>query len=342
MTDRLRLDLAGWSQQPFGDDWVAFCQVAETADRLGFDGLWLQELHFRPDRAPFPALMPLAAGLFARTERLRIGLGVVLLPLHSPLLLAEALAQLDVQSGGRLDVGVGRGSEAQVYAALGIDFTTRHERFVEAYTTLRQAWMTGVVSVAGPDGPMPAVAIRRPYQQPHPPLYLAGSSPETLAFAVRERLTLLLSLEPPTTWPPAAYCAACAAAGLPPDPTKLSLARYVCLGRTTAEAHARCEALLLRLHQRRLAFARRRGEPARSPEPPTRARFMAEQALVGDPADCLEQLRALVGATGIRHLRLVFNGNGVLSTAEALAQMTLFGQEVLPHCRFAIPAEVGR
>jgi alkanesulfonate monooxygenase SsuD/methylene tetrahydromethanopterin reductase-like flavin-dependent oxidoreductase (luciferase family) len=83
---------------------------AVEADRLGFDTLWLAEVHFAPRFSIMPAPMMLLAAIAERTTRLRLGLAVNLVPLHHPIRMAEEAAMLDVLSGGRLEFGAGRGA----------------------------------------------------------------------------------------------------------------------------------------------------------------------------------------------------------------------------------------
>ena len=97
-----------------------FGALAERAEDLGFDGVWVSEHHFTPygGIAPRPQLM--LAHLAARTRRIRLGSAVSLVPFDNPIRLAEDFAFVDVLSGGRLDWGVGRGLFAFEYDGMGI------------------------------------------------------------------------------------------------------------------------------------------------------------------------------------------------------------------------------
>lgn len=87
------------------------------------------------------------------------------------------------------------------------------------------------------------------------------------------------------------------------------------------------------LHRRREHFAILRGQAPGTLAMRDPAEVLRSQAIVGDPASCLEQIQTLVARTGIRQLRCVFNGNGVIDRALAMRGMRLFAQEVLPELK---------
>lgn len=329
----MRIDLAGWTREATLGDHQAFLSLFERADRLGFDGVWFAEFHFR-ERLPYPSTLLLAAALFARTERMRIGTSVLVLPLHHPLVLAEQLAQLDVQSGGRLDIGIGRGTDPETFATLGIDHASARERFEAAFGILRSALTTQRASAS--DGPWRFEEARigpAPIQQPHPPIYVAASTAGTLKFAVDHDLPLLLSLEPPEARQLAIYRDELARSGRPGALARSSLSRYVCIGATRAEAVQRIDELLPRLYRRRLAFAAARGVAPNEVPPLDREAVLRDQVIHGDPEACHAAIVGLRETSGIGALRCVFNGNGVLDNGTALAGMELFAREVLPALR---------
>lgn len=116
-----------------------------------------------------------AAGL---TERVRIMTNVVVLPWHSPALIAKQLATIDVVSGGRLDVGVGVGGRWQDYAALGSSFERRHQRLDDAVDELRRLWAGGAAADGEQVGPAPV-------QPGGPPLYGSAMGPKSMARVAR-------------------------------------------------------------------------------------------------------------------------------------------------------------
>jgi alkanesulfonate monooxygenase SsuD/methylene tetrahydromethanopterin reductase-like flavin-dependent oxidoreductase (luciferase family) len=247
----VRIDLAGWTREATAGDSQAFFSLFERADRLGYHGVWFSE--FRVPRAPWPYPSPLllAAALLARTERLRVGTSVLVLPLHHPLVLAEEIAQVDFQSGGRLDVGIGRGTEPDSLKCLEIDPQSTRERFEQGARILRGALRGDTVeSREGPWHFAPRTLGMPPVQRPHPPIYVAASTPESIAFAVREDFPLLLSLEPPETTQLERldHAALSLGQGGAALRARSSLARYVCIGASAQAVQEQLGPLWAKLH----------------------------------------------------------------------------------------------
>lgn len=320
----MRIDLYGWTRDATRGAHRDFLALFEEADRLGFDGVWFNEFHFQDPPQPYPSTLLLAAALFARTERIRVGTSILVLPLHDPLLLAETVAQLDRQGGGRLDVGIGRGTTPETFGILGLDHAQARARFESAYDAMLRVWTQPPSADHRASAP--------PLQQPHPPLYVAGTTKETMAFAARRDLPLLLSLEPPELRQLANYAEVLAETGARSAIDRSSLCRYVCIGRDLDAAQAAVDDLLARRQVSRDASARARGVAG---VPLDRDKVLAEQVIWGDPDQCATQIRALRQTSGAGALRCVFNGNGVLDNDAALAGMRLFARTVLPAVRDA-------
>ncbi len=114
-------------------------ELAQTADRLGFDSIWCAEHHFSTYGYLSRPLM-LAIHIANRTERIRVGSAVVVLPLHHPLIVAEEIATADVLTGGRLNVGLGRGYQTYEFERLGFTLGESRERFDEEVDILLRAF----------------------------------------------------------------------------------------------------------------------------------------------------------------------------------------------------------
>jgi alkanesulfonate monooxygenase SsuD/methylene tetrahydromethanopterin reductase-like flavin-dependent oxidoreductase (luciferase family) len=165
--------------------------VAQIADEKGIDGVWLAERHFAAPRTPtdpggagIPSVssvpLMMAGIIAARTERVRVGTGVSVLPLAHPIRLAEEAATVDNISRGRLDFGIGRSSFPRSYQGYGVPFNESRERFAEALDIILKAWNNYRFDHHGYYYDMENVVVTpRPYQQPHPPIRIAANSIDT-------------------------------------------------------------------------------------------------------------------------------------------------------------------
>lgn len=164
----------------------------ELADRLGFNGVWLVEHHFMPGYSHSSKPELILAALARRTSRLRLGLGVIPLPYHHPLHVAERVATLDLLCGGRLEVGVGRGFSPPEYAAFGVRMADSRALVDESLAILRAAAGDTAVRFEGAHYRLGGVnVVPKPAQCPHPPLWSAAVSPETFEWAARNGLGVL-------------------------------------------------------------------------------------------------------------------------------------------------------
>jgi alkanesulfonate monooxygenase SsuD/methylene tetrahydromethanopterin reductase-like flavin-dependent oxidoreductase (luciferase family) len=205
-------------RRPFPDVYRDELATVQYAEELGFDTVWLTEHHFADDGYS-PSVLTLAAAIAARTERIRIGFNLLLLPLHDAVRLAEDLATLDVLSNGRIDVGVGQGYARHEFAGFGIDRRDRLGRFLEGLDVLDGLWRNEVFSYDGRhyriDG---ARLMPRPVQQPAPPLWIGATSEPGVRRAGR-RGAHLLGLTHPRLQ--TAYDAARLDAGHDPDTARV-------------------------------------------------------------------------------------------------------------------------
>jgi alkanesulfonate monooxygenase SsuD/methylene tetrahydromethanopterin reductase-like flavin-dependent oxidoreductase (luciferase family) len=170
-------------------------QQAEAADRWGLDVFWLAEIHQQARRSVLSAPMNVAGQLAARTKRIKIGTAVHVLPLAHPLRLAEETATVDQTSRGRLILGAGRSGNPRGYAAYGVPYSESRERFFETLDILKKAWTEPTFSYEGKFHSFSEVrAVPRPYQQPHPPIRIAGASEDTFPTLGRLGYPLFVSV----------------------------------------------------------------------------------------------------------------------------------------------------
>lgn len=157
----------------------------ELADKLGFGTVWMVEHHFLTEFSHSSAPEVFFGAVSQRTERIRIGTGVTLLPypFNHPIRVAERIATLDLLSNGRVEFGTGRSSE---YEQLGFGISPQESRAMwqEALEIIPRMWLEHPFSYQGRFFTIPERDIQpRPLQQPHPPIWMACTSPESWRLA---------------------------------------------------------------------------------------------------------------------------------------------------------------
>jgi len=168
-------------------------ELIEYADAVGLDEVWLAEHHFNA-YGVMPSTQVLAGYIAGRTRRLRIGSGVVVLPFHNPVRVAEEFAFIDQLCDGRLDFGVGRGYQPAEYRAYGIPLEQSRERFAESLEIIRRAWTHEKLDFKGKHFEFADVSVHpRPFQRPHPPLFGASFDPGTIKYQAMQGMNLLFS-----------------------------------------------------------------------------------------------------------------------------------------------------
>ena len=169
--------------------------LAERADALGMDCVWLGEIHFTPNRSVISASLQVASSIATRTRRLRIGTAVQVLPLNHPLRIAEDVATIDHISGGRFEFGIGRSGVVRTYDMLGVAYAESQARFREALTIITEAWKGQPFSFAGEFYKFENVTVSpTPLQIPHPPIRMATTSDETFPIAGALGLPIFVGL----------------------------------------------------------------------------------------------------------------------------------------------------
>lgn len=159
----------------------SFAQV-DAAEAAGLDVMWLAELHNAPERSVLAAPLSIASAIAMRTQRMKIGIAVQVLPLCHPLRIAEEAATVDHISNGRLIFGIGRSGFPRTYQAYGISYAESRERFAEVTEILRRAWTQEAFSFHGQFYHFDNITlVPKPLQTPHPELRMAVNSPDTFA-----------------------------------------------------------------------------------------------------------------------------------------------------------------
>ena len=187
-------------QRPFQGteiDWNALyketLEQCELADQVGFDNLWFVEHHFLTGFSGSPSQDAMFGALSRITKQIRIGYGVCILPYHHPVRVAERVALLDQLTDGRIEVGTGR-SNAYEQTGLGIDPRETRNLWNESISMLPKIWTSDEYEYEGENWSVPKRRVLpKPFQQPHPRLYLACTSEDSFRLAAQKGIGVLSS-----------------------------------------------------------------------------------------------------------------------------------------------------
>jgi alkanesulfonate monooxygenase SsuD/methylene tetrahydromethanopterin reductase-like flavin-dependent oxidoreductase (luciferase family) len=300
------------------------------AEEQGYDAVWLAEHHFSRYGIA-PSIHLTAAHLAARTSRVRIGTAVTIVPFLHPIRVAEEIAMLDQLSGGRIDWGAGRGYQGHEFTGFGVDITKSHLIFREQLQVIERAWSGERFSHDGEVFRFPELEVLpTPVQRPHPPVYIAALSPETLE---ENR---------------ARYRPRAEAAGVDLAATRLPTLRQVYVGESMEKAREEAGPALL-WYYRALArvgspggpggplpenysFYRIWGEDALNPDEDRDGflKFLFDECtIVGDEAFCRDKLQEHQERYGLDSL-IAWQNFGSLSHEQSLASQRRFIEKVAP------------
>jgi alkanesulfonate monooxygenase len=167
-------NFVGPAESPDVDGILAY---AERAEALGFESLWAWDHVLLGVEPSFPILDAIGTltAIAARTTRIRLGTGVLVLPLRNPTVAAKALGTLDVISGGRLILGVAAGWYAREFDAVGVPFAQRGRLFERNLEILTRLWTEDRVTLRVDGLDLREAVMRpRPVQRPRPPILIGG------------------------------------------------------------------------------------------------------------------------------------------------------------------------
>ena len=166
--------LPAGSPRTFAQEYRDTIELVRLAEHAGFDSAWVSEHHGSSD-GYLPSLLVMLAAMAEATDRIDLGTGVILTPLHDPIRLAEDAAVLDQLSEGRLVVGLGLGWREEEFRMLRIPFAERLARHVETVEILRRAWTGERFSFAGEVFRFDRVRVSPPPARAGgPPILLGG------------------------------------------------------------------------------------------------------------------------------------------------------------------------
>jgi len=321
----MKIGLSPLQGQASFEETLRECERAEAA---GFDSIWLGEHHNNPVLYPAP-LIGLAA-VASRTRRIRLGTGVLLLPLYHPVMVAEEGAMVDMISGGRLILGVGAGYAPEEFAAFGYSLKERGSRLEESASLLHRLWTEENVTHRGKHYQVDnATVAPRPVQRPRPPIWFGAWAEPAIRRAAR--LGEAWFVGPSANLNEIAPCArlyqeACRETGK--GEGEVALFRYVFVASSTKEAISVAGGPFIQAFER-MYFRWPHPVVKRPAGELTIERLAEDRIILGDPRTCVKEIVRFQRELSAKHLVCRFSVPGIPRGA-CQTSLDLFTREVMP------------
>ena len=326
-------------QYELGDDMQRrFAELAEQvrlADRLGFASLTKGSHYSAWPYQDFQQL-PYLTRMMAEAPNLRLNAGIILLPLHKPLDLAEQLATMDVMSGGRVIVGAGLGYRDVELDGFGTARADRIRRFEENLEAIKRLWAEDKVTMEGSHFTLrEASCPTKPVQKPHPPIWIGANADAAIRRAARlgtcwyinphNRIsTILEQLE--------VYRRALDDLDRP-MPDELPIRREVFVADSREDAIRLCGPHLAGKYAVYASWGQDKAMPAGDADLTAAFEDLArDRFLVGSADEVAEQMIALARTTGVNHIVMSIQWSGVPQSL-ALETLQRLAEDVFPKVR---------
>ena len=190
----MKFSLAYEMQRPMLDDHAVIEETIEQcilADEMGFDAVWFVEHHFLTTFSGSPCPEVIFGALSRLTKRIRLGFGVSVLPYHHPVRVAERVAMVDQLSHGRVEFGTGRSAPYE-QIGMGIDPRDTREMWDESLSMIPKIWSSDYFEFEGKFWNVPPrQVLPKPYQKPHPPIWVAALQPATYEIAAQKGIGVM-------------------------------------------------------------------------------------------------------------------------------------------------------
>lgn len=302
--------------------------LAVYAEELGFDSVWTSEHHFVDDGYA-PSLLPLCAAIAARTSRVEIGTGLLLIPLHDPIRVAEDAVTVDLISGGRLILGLGLGWRAEEFEGFGVSLAERAHRLERAVAVLRGAWAGEPVASAGTE----VIVTPRPARQGGPPIWIGAWAERAVRRAGRIADGFLAGGDTPEAFGEQVRMALDERDGRP-FAVGLHMSTFAWKGPDAWDLVAPSLRYMSWKYDD-MEAARLRSGPSASPPPmtPADASSLRQEIVLGSPQEVADRIRAYQDAAGIEvHFVADLYWPG-MDAAVQRETMRIFAEDVAPLLR---------
>ncbi|HXV81418.1 MAG TPA: LLM class flavin-dependent oxidoreductase [Candidatus Binatia bacterium] len=324
----MKIGLSPLQGQASFEETLSECESAEAA---GFDSVWLGEHH--NNRVLYPAPLIALSAVASRTRSIRLGTGVLLLPLYHPVMVAEEGAMLDMISHGRLILGIGAGYAPEEFAAFGYSLKERGTRMEEGASLLHRLWTEENVTHHGKHYRVDNANIApRPVQRPRPPIWFGAWAEPAIRRAAR--LGDAWFVGPSASLAELAPCArlykqACGEARN--EEGEIALFRYVFVATSTEQARSVAGSPFIQAFES-MYFRWPHPVVKRPAGKLTIERLAEDRIILGDPDTCVQEIARFRKELGLKHLVCRFSVPGIPREACATS-LDLFTREVMPVVR---------
>ena len=316
---------------PLNEFYEARLKLIEAYEQAGFYAYHVAEHHSTPiGMAPSPSVF--LSAIAQRTKTLRFGAMVYALPLHHPLRLIEEICMVDQLSGGRLEIGFGRGSSPTEVSFYGQDPAKAQDIYTEARALILEGLTHKTLTFEGKFFSFKDIPMElEPLQKPHPPMWYGVHSLEAAERAAHQRLNMVsLDSAKDTRAYNNRYCQVWRELH-GKDPTlKLGLSRFIVIAENGRDALATAVRAYPIWHRHFYYLYSLKGGKPTHPRPDTFDKMMEiGHATAGDPDEVTKFLRAQIDESAANYLVGQF-AFGDLSLGESLRSVELFSQYVMP------------
>jgi alkanesulfonate monooxygenase SsuD/methylene tetrahydromethanopterin reductase-like flavin-dependent oxidoreductase (luciferase family) len=320
-------------RRPFPEFYNSILEQIIRGEELGYDNVWLTEHHFTEDGYN-PALLATAAAIATRTQKIRIGSFILILPYQHPVRAAEDVACIDIFSDGRFDLGIGQGYSYHEWNALCMDRSTRGERMREGIDIVKRLYTEDNVTYDGKYTQIENMTLSpKPVQEPYPPIWIGARGPKAIRNAAKLGYHLMATLGPD---PAPLYIETLKEEGYDPADFNIAQLRMAYVANTTEQAWDECEEHLwhlLTFYQDILAEAKDAAGDD-TPLPASSARelrhsALAENMMIGSPDDIAKKLETFCAQYQCTDFIMDMQLPGI-EPAKATHSMELFASEIMP------------
>lgn len=318
------------------DLYAEMLEEVAMADQMGFDSAWLSEHHFLDD-GYCPSLLLTAAAIAAKTKNIRIGTGVLLLPLHDPIRIAEDAAVADLISDGRLILGIGLGYRQEEFDGFGRTLQQRRGRMEEGIEILNKSWGDEPFSLDGNYYKLDNVNVTpKPVQKPIP-IWVGAFTEPAIRRAARIGAPLFIpaiGVIPIVKYLFDMHSELLKEYGRNPDDYEKPLVREVYI--SDMKADEAWENIKEHVTYTAKGYASwgsmvdREGNLLSDPDDPILYDIARDQSIIGTPEECIETIKQYQDELPIDNLICRFKFPGI-SHEESMRSMRLFAEEVLPN-----------